>query len=373
MVMTISTKYTRFGISVAAVLTAMVLVTGAIAPVINQAYGITSIGGRATAMSVSSPLGAVNFMDTGPLSSSGGEIDATPTTIQNQVATADGLLSVTMGSAQAESQSAVGELVLLPGNPNQITAYFAMAKSLATCSGVSGSSDITSLTMAGQTIQVTGQPNQVVSVPGVLTLTINEQTVTANSITVNALHLHTALGTDAIVSGASSSVSCPTTLGALFNLGLIHQAYGWGVTSTPGCVDFTTGGGWVKPPPNKGTFGFVAGYKNGGTNPRGNLEYHDHTSAINVHSQDVLYYNCGNYDNSRVFGGDALVNHVSGYCYQVYVQDNGEPGKDTDYFALWLWTTPPTGCPSDGSIPSGTPVYAVGNYLGGGNIEIHAK
>src|SRR5439155_143108 len=84
-----------------------------------------------------------------------------------------------------------------------------------------------------------------------------------------------------------------------FNLGLIHQAYGWGVTSTPGCVDFTTGGGWVKPPPNKGTFGFVAGYKNGGTNPRGNLEYHDHTSAINVHSQDVLYYNCGNYDNSE--------------------------------------------------------------------------
>jgi len=149
MVMTISTKYTRFGISVAAVLTAMVLVTGAIAPVINQAYGITSIGGRATAMSVSSPLGAVNFMDTGPLSSSGGEIDATPTTIQNQVATADGLLSVTMGSAQAESQSAVGELVLLPGNPNQITAYLAMAKSLATCSGVSGSSDITSLTIAG--------------------------------------------------------------------------------------------------------------------------------------------------------------------------------------------------------------------------------
>src|SRR5256712_3634836 len=350
--MTINIKHAHFRLWVAAVMTAMILVTGVIVPAINQAYATTTVGGEAEAISISSPLGQVNFMDTGPLLSSGSEIDATPITIQNPLATADGLVSVTMGSSDAESQVGLGSLVLLPGDPNQITAYFAMATSHATCSGVSGSSDITSLTMAGQNIQVTGQPNQVVSVPGVLTLTINEQTVTANSITVNALHLHTALGTDAIVSGASSSVSCPTTLGALFNLGLIHQAYGWGVTSTPGCVDFTTGGGWVKPPPNKGTFGFVAGYKNGGTNPRGNLEYHDHTSAINVHSQDVLYYNCGNYDNSRVFGGDALVNHVSGYCYQVYVQDNGEPGKDTDYFALWLWTTPPTGCPSDASIPS---------------------
>jgi hypothetical protein len=280
-----------------------------------------------------------------------------------------------MSSAnQAESQSSTGALVLLPNTPNVITAYFAMAQSQASCDGVSGSSDITSLNVAGRTIQVTGQPNQVVNVPGVLTLTINEQIVKQNSITVNALHLHTVLGTDIIVSSAQSSVSCPTVLGAigaLFNLGLVQQAYGWGVTSTPGCVDFTTGGGWVQPPPNKGTFGFVAGYKNGGPDPRGNLEYHDHTIDMNVHSEDVLYYNCGNYDNSRVFGGNAEVNHVSGYCYQAYVQDNGEPGKDTDYYAMWIWNAPATGCPSDGSIPDGTPVYAVGNYLGGGNIQLH--
>ena len=372
--MTINNKHTRFGLSVAAVLTAMILVTGTVAPAINQAYAITAPDGRATALSVSSPLGSVTYMDTGSLSSAGNEIDATPTTIQTPLVTADGLLSVVTGSDQAESQSAIGALVLLPGNLNQITAYFAMAKSQASCTGVSGSSDITSLTMAGRTIQVTGQPNQVVSVPGVLKLTINEQIVSANRITVNALHLHTALGTDVIIASSSSSVSCSTTLGllgSLFNLGLIHNAYGWGVTSTPGCVDFTTGGGWVNPPPNKGTFGFVAGYKNGGTDPRGNLEYHDHTSDLNVHALDVLYYNCGNFDNSRVFGGDTEVNHVSGYCYQAYVQDNGEPGKDTDYFAMWIWTAPATGCPSDGSIPTGTPIYAVGNYLGGGNIQLH--
>jgi len=369
--MTINNKYTRFGLSVATIFIAMILVAGIIDPAINQAYATTTTDGRSTALSISSPLGPITSMDTGSLASSGqNEVDATPMAIQTPIATADGLLSVTMGSSQAESQSALGQLVLLPGNPNQITAYFAMAESKATCSGVSGSSSITSLTMAGQTIQVTGQPNQVVIIPGVLKLTINEQTVSPNSITVNALHLQTAGGTDVIISSAKSSISCTTsgTLGALFNLSLFHKAYGWETN----CVDFTTGGGWVQPPPNKGTFGFVAGYKNGGTVPRGNFEYQDHTSGMNVHALDVTYYKCGDFDNSRIFGGDARVNDVSGFCYKAYVQDNGEPGKDTDYFAMWEWTAPPTGCPTDGSgPPSGTSYYATGNYLGGGNIQLH--
>jgi hypothetical protein len=370
--MTIDNKYTRFGLSVAAVFTAMILLTGTIDPAISRAYASTTVDGRAIAVSISSPLGPITSMDTGSLASSGAnEIDATPTTIQTPLATADGLLSVTTGSSNAESQSALGELVLLPGNANQITAYSTYATSLATCSGVSGYSDITSLTMAGQTIQVTGQPNQIVSVPGVLKLIINEQIVSPNSITVNALHLQTVTGTDMIISSAKSSVSCATTLstlGALFNLGLVHNAYGWETS----CIDFTTGGGWVQPPPNKGTFGFVAGYKNGGTNPRGNFEYHDHTIGMNVHALDVAYYKCGNFDNSRIFGGDARVNNVSGFCYKVYVQDNGDPGKNTDYFAMWEWTAPPTGCPTDGSgPPAGTSYYATGNYLGGGNIQLH--
>jgi hypothetical protein len=368
--MTINNRQkTHFRLSVATVLMMAILVTGTIVPVIHQAYAVTTFGGKATAMSISSPLGTTTFMDTSQ--SSEDKIDVVPIAIQTPLATADGLLSVTTVSDQVESQSALGEIVLLPDTPNKITAYFAMAKSQATCSEVSGYSDITSLAIGGNEIKITGQPNQVVSVPGILTLTINEQIVKDNSITVNALHLNTALGTDVIVSSASSSASCPTTLGPL-GFSLIQTAFGWGVPSQPGCVDFTTGGGWVKPPPNKGTFGFVAGYKNGGENPRGNFEYHDHTSDTNVHAQDVLYYNCGEFDNSRVFGGHALVDHNSGYCYQVYVQDNGEPGKDTDYFAMWLWS-PPTDCPSDGSIPSGTPVYATGNYLGGGNIQLHSK
>lgn len=365
---------TRFGLSIAAVLTAMILVTGAIFPAINQAYAATAYDGRAIAASISSPLGATTFMDSGQLSATDGEVVAAePISIQSPLATADGLISAAMASSGAQSQSAVGELVLLPNDLNTITAYFAMAETQATCSSVSGYSDITDLTIGGQVIQVTGEPNQVVSVPGGLTLTINEQIVDGNSITVNALHLTTPLGTDVIVGSASSSASCSDTssLPSLFGLSLIPEAFALGgVPSAPGCVDFVTGGGWIVPPPNKGTFGLVAGFKNGGDNPRGNLQYNDHTNNIKVHAEDVLYYHCGQFDNSRVFGGHARVNQESGWCYQVFVQDNGEPGRN-DFFSIFLWA-PPTPCPSTGNPPTPSN-YAAGNNLGGGNIQLHTK
>ncbi len=363
--MTFSTKHRQIGISIVAFSVAIILVMGSVGPLLNQAYAETSVGGQAIGVSISSPLGSSTLMNTGSLASIGGEISAKPIKITTPIVSADGLLSVAMGTSQSESQSALGNLVLLPGDPNEITAYFTMAKSVASCSGVSGYSDITSLTLAGKQIQVTGQPNQVVTVPGVLTLTINEQTVKSNSITVNALHLHTELGTDVIISSASSSVSCPVTLNP------VQAAFGW-VSSSPGCTDFATGGGWVKPPPNKGTFGFVAGYENGQSSPSGNFTYNDHTYGFDLNATDVLYYHCGPYDNSRVFGGDAVVNNQTGYCYQVYAQDNGEPGDGVDYYSVFIWG-PQTNCPADGSAPSGPQYYATGNYLGGGNIELHSS
>src|SRR6185437_10478763 len=106
-------------------------------PVIMPAFASTSVDGRAVALSVKSTLGSVNFMDTGALSASGNYAEAVPVTIQNSLAKADGLLSTTMGTDSAQSQSALGALVLLPNTPNQITAYFTMASARATCSGVS--------------------------------------------------------------------------------------------------------------------------------------------------------------------------------------------------------------------------------------------
>jgi hypothetical protein len=335
----------------------------------------TTFGGRATGLSVNTALASTTLADTGPLPPEGGVVDATPAAASTELAQAHAMLSITMGGFDemlqaeiAQSDVSVDSVVLLPGTPNQIEAYSVTAMSRATCSDVFGFSDITALVVAGQPITVTGEPNQVVDILGVLTLTINERIVTDNSITVNALHLHTALGADVIVSSASSSISCGTDLVP----DLFQTAFGWGAPSTPGCVDFTTGGGWVKPPPNKGTFGFVAGYRPGGSEqPRGNLEYHDHTYGLNLHALDVLYYNCGIPDNSRVFGGHARVNGVPGYCYQVYVEDRGEPGNKgpKDYFAMWVWASPEP-CTFAGGAP-GTEYYAVGNELGGGNIQIH--
>src|SRR5713101_4277039 len=193
----------------------------------------TTFSGRAFAVSATTPLtGTGTFADTGQLPSQGGEIDATVLSVQTQQAQAEVLLSVTMGfDRHAESQAAVADVTLLPGTQNQITADFLDAHSLATCTGVSGGSEIANLQVAGQQITVTGQPNQTVSVPGVLTLVINEQMTSSSggteSITVNALDLTVLNGIRVIVSSAHSDINC-------------------GVSPPPTPKDFMTGGGYVR-------------------------------------------------------------------------------------------------------------------------------
>ncbi len=147
--MTNNTKHTRFGLSVAAVFTAMIMVTAILDSTINPAFAATTVGGRATAVSISSSLGPLTFMDSGPLTSPG-EVDAIPIAINSPLVRADGLLAVATGAATASSQSAVGQLVLLPGNPAQITAYSVYSEADAACSVVSGYSDITSLTVGAK-------------------------------------------------------------------------------------------------------------------------------------------------------------------------------------------------------------------------------
>jgi hypothetical protein len=365
----------KFPLAAPAILATLLMTVGAVsfspASADTQTYS-----GSATVLSISSLLASQSF-GAATLASSGGWSSAPMSEIQNNLASADMLTSSSLGvGQQAESQAATGNLVLLPGTPAEVDSDFAMSRAFATCSSVFGDTELGNLTVAGQAVSVTGAPNQKVSMPGVLDLVINEQTTTSSGITVNALDLTTAGGTQILVDSSSSSISCSSIAGlSAPPAGNIRVQPNHGVPGTPGCVDFTTGGGWITPPApysgGKSTFGFVAGYKNGGTNPRGEVEYHDHTSGqFNIHSLDVLYYLCGPNTNSRVFGGDAELNHVSGYCYEVYIQDNGEPGHGVDYFAIWLW---PPGTPC-GSPPTGfTASYANGNYLGGGNIEIHSK
>jgi len=318
------------------------------------------------------PLG-----DTGQLPPSGGEIDATPVSAQTQYADAQVLLSVTMGSgSKAESQAAIANAVLLPGTTDQVTADFLMSESVATCAGTSGFSEIANLQVAGQPVTVTGQPNQVFSVPGVLTLVIDEQITTSNGITVNALDLTTVGGIQVIVASAESDITCAasttstsstssTSVSTSTETSTVTSTITSTVTSTATSTssatstiqsphDFVTGGGWIQVSGDKGSFGFVAGYKGHDPSPSGNLEYNDHGIGMQVKATDVLSY--GGSGNTRTFSGDAEINGQSGFTYTVTVQDNGEPGAGQDTFSIQL---------SNG--------YSASGILGGGNIEIHAS
>jgi hypothetical protein len=314
--------------------------TSLLAP-LASATGTTTFSGRAFALYIQTPVaGTMTVADTGQLPSSGGDIDATLLSVQTSVATANVLLATTMGfDSTAESQAAIADLTLLPGNPNQITADFLLSESIATCTGVSGFSDITNLQLAGQKITVSTQPNQVVSVPGILTLVINEQKATANSITVNALHLTTTNGIEVIVSSASSDISCPPS-----------------PPPPPTAKDFVTGGGWIPVSNGKATFGLVAGFKPHATSPSVNMVYHDHSTGKDVRATSINSYSAPS-SNTRTFSGIATVNGQQAIPYTVTVVDNGEPGAGHDQFSIQL--------------QGGSNGYSASSILGGGNLEIH--
>jgi hypothetical protein len=354
----------------------------------THAATTTTFSGRAFGLSVQAPLVSLSPLgDTGQLPPSGGEIDATPISAQTQYADAQVLLSVTMGSgSKAESQAAIANAVLLPGTTTQVTADFLMSESVATCTGTSGFSEIANLQVAGQPVTVTGQPNQVFSVPGVLTLVIDEQITTSDGITVNALDLTTVGGIQVIVASAESDITCAASTSSSSSTSVSTSTETSTVTSTATSTvtstatststitstatstsstsasststiqsphDFVTGGGWIPVSGDKGSFGFVAGYKGHDTSPSGNLEYNDHGTGMKVKATSVLSY--GGSDNIRTFSGDAEINGQPGFTYTVTVQDNGEPGAGQDTFSIQL---------SNG--------YSASGILGGGNIEIHA-
>jgi hypothetical protein len=297
----------------------------------------TTFSGRAFAVSVTTPLtGTLTFADTGQLPPQGGEADATVLSVQTEQAQADVLLSVTMGFDQhAESKAAVADVTLFPGTPNQITADFLQAHSRATCTGVSGDSDIVKLQLAGQEIVISGQPNQTVSVPGALTIVINEQTSSSSggteSITVNALDVTLVNGIEVIVSSAHSDITC-------------------GVSTTV-TKDFMTGGGFIMVNGGRDNFGFVAGFKPGKTIVSGHLNYIDHSSGDHLQSIDVTSY--WGSDFCRTFSGPGTVNGQS-VTFTVNACDNADPGRGSDTFGI-QW---------DG--------YSVSaRALSGGNIQLH--
>ncbi len=298
----------------------------------------TLYSGRAIGVLVHTALLDVNFADTGDLPPQGGEIDATVLTVNHALVTAEVLLSVTTGfDNKARSAAAVADLVLLPGSAYQITADFVRSDTRVTCSSVFASSEIVSLKLLGSTIVVTGEASQTISVPGVLTLTINEVSTSqgsTNVATAVALHLRLATGEEVIVSSAKSDITCGNTKPPVVK------------------KDFVTGGGFINKDGSKANFGFVAGFKPGKTIVSGQLNYIDHSTGMHVKSESVTGY--GGSGVTRTFSGTASVNGAGSFAFSVTVSDNGEPGKGIDTFSISL---------SNGYSASGT--------LAGGNIQLH--
>jgi hypothetical protein len=81
-----------------------------------------------------------------------------------------------------------------------------MAKTLAVLGAPStATSIIDNLSVNGIPVAVTGQPNQRVSIPGGQ-LVINEQTISLNGTTVNALHARVLGVADVVVASATAGI-----------------------------------------------------------------------------------------------------------------------------------------------------------------------
>jgi hypothetical protein len=335
-----------------ALLLSVLMVAGLFAA--SPAQAQTTFSGRAFAASVSTALtGPVPIVisDTGQLSPSGGSRDDALLDTRdpnlatlNSVLTAEVLRASTSGaSGKAESSASLANVVVvLPGTGVQVTASFLGAQTEATCSGVSGSSEIADLKVGDASIPVTGAPNQTVTLPGGAKLIINEQTTNENGtfhqVQVNALHLIVPGVAEVILSSAESDINCA------------------GPAGQGPCHDFVTGGGWIKPTESsRANFGFHAGFKAGSSTPDVHLNYIDHGTGMKVKATSIDVYRPTS-TTSRHFEGYAEVNGVGGYRYTVDVADNGEPGQDDTFFIR---------------LEGGGSVYSPGGTLQGGNIQLH--
>lgn len=185
----------------------------AVSPAVGFAQGTTTFSGEAIGLKASVVGISLDLADTGALPSSGGNLSTSLATVNVAgIASAEALKSSTSGSgSSSQSQSTLADVNLLNG---LVAATAVKANTSATCSGgqasVSGNAQLVGLTVAGQSILVSN-PNLSISLPGGITVIINEQTSSsggnAGSITVNALHV-TGPSLDIVVASTHSDITC---------------------------------------------------------------------------------------------------------------------------------------------------------------------
>lgn len=296
-----------------------------------------TFSGRAFALNANI-LGVTNtWSDTGELPSSGGARESTLLTIDEaDVLAGDvGHASVIGQGDRTRAEASGANVAVVIGNVT-VSADFAMARATAIWqtngTAVSGGSEITGLLINGLPVIVSGQPNQTVPLLNGRVV-INEQTPTATSITVKALHI--------VINGVADVVVASARAGIASN-------------EKPTCAgeDYVTGGGWITTTTGaKGNFSVEGGATNGVV--WGHLTYKDNGTGMKVKGTSVTAYRVGATPNARHIEGTAEIDGATGHTYSVDVEDNGQPGRN-DVFTIHL---------SNG--------YEAGGSLGGGNIQLH--
>jgi hypothetical protein len=100
--------------------------------------------------------------------------------------------------------SAASVNITIPGAP-VIHADLLSSSSRSTCTGSSGSSQITNLTIGGSSVPVGSAPNTSIPLGLLGSITVNEQTPVSGGLLVNAMHVKV-LGTDVVVASARSDI-----------------------------------------------------------------------------------------------------------------------------------------------------------------------
>ncbi len=247
------------------------------------------------------------------------------------------------------------------GGVTTISADFVMSEATAACSTngatFSGQSQINGLVVDGQPVAVTGQANQFVFLSGAGFMVINEQfagqassmvdgqSVTAEGIAVNALHV--------ILPGAGVNVAFGSSAAGI---GCGNETNRFAANQV--CGDFTTGGGWITGTPSgaKANFGVAGGVKEGAF--WGHLNYIDHGTCMHVKHTAVTGYAVDpNDEDCRIIDYTVTIDGQPGTA-RVRVCDKGEPGRN-DIFEIQL---------SNGYFAGGD---LGGAHPGGGNIQLH--
>lgn len=288
----------------------------------------------------------IEVSDTGPLPSTGGVRSASVLTVSNPPPVALSAVvagATTMGSGnEASSFATVANLSLAISDLVALSAGVLQSYSNASCVNgrpvLSGASNIAvaSVRVDGGdpiVLPVAPAPNTTIDL-GIVKLVLNEQITTANSITVNAVHL---------------TLNAPPLATADVVISHTHSDINCNGTQPPACPvkDFVTGGGQITRNGAKVSFAVHGGTNADGSFRPAGLNVVDHGNGTHIQARTLDAYG----DPAPTSTSRRL--HFADGNWTVDVADNGEPGT-ADTFSL-----------TNGSYSaSGTPITR-------GNIQLH--